>query len=178
MNRNRIIVANICLILMLVGIYLYMDGNYLSEQACYDEAIRYHYLQDYEQVMKLEKDNISMYFLEDTKSNKVSIVEVEKKGLFYRFDTMDRKESLAYGEDVLFSFIVAESRLNKSIYMEVIVRLDDAIEKVIVNLPSGDVVAVDEWYGNYAWYAVDKGWHGAKSHTGYDKDGHILQTLR
>ena len=163
MKRNKKMIRNAVIILLVCFFYFYMNGYYLTKEACIMDTIRGLYRKEYEVVTSLKNKSYEFTIMADQENQTFSMISTKKAGFLYhlagtiitgmKFDE-DRPVSMTGTVDSDFGTVAIIHRNDKEIE-EVELLTDIVGERIDPNTHQYPSVIRSDWDNDFMILCYD-----------------------
>lgn len=170
MKRERKLVRNVFIISIILFIFYYFGGYYLSNKACVEDIIRGLYVEEKDIIMELRHNNEFQTLVADLEKGTYSIIGTRKIGFLYRTSDCSTHQTIKR-DSAVHVYYGYSSNIGLYYY---VYRNNKAVDKVEVELYNGIKFTLDEWHQDFAGIIVDTdGWSGV--YRAYDVNGNLIE---
>lgn len=173
MNRVKILIRNIVIILLLILVSCYINGVYISKENCILDSLRALYGTEREFVTEIDLTKASFTLMFDSDKKTVSMIGVEKHGPFYTAGNCSVGDKI--DEDAPFDVFGYYSLNSGPIYY--VYRNDKNIDRVEVELENGTSFVLDEWIKDFAVMHIEALQWSNGLYRAYDQEGNFMYEI-
>lgn len=171
MNRNRLLLRNCILILILLSIYILLSGKYITKEQCLKDTINTLYIKEKELIAEVEMKNETVFIMFDSDNYTASMICIEKQGILY--STGGSITSIPIRRDIPLAYIGFHASNSDAVY--VVYRNDEHIKYLNVLLHENTTLCeVNEWTENFGYFYDDCNGAGTGIYKAYDKDSNLI----
>lgn len=169
MKRGKKLIRNLCLIVILLFVYCYFGGYFISKEACIEDSLRGLQRNERETVTEFTLDNINYAVVVDREEKEYSVVGTRRIGFLYHTSG-----------GVTGHVIKEEDCIDLSGYGDpdgaflIIYRNDNEVQRVEAKLVNGREIVFEEWEDDFSIATInDKEWYRG-TYKVYDADGELI----
>ena len=170
MKRSKKLVRNLSIIAIILSVFFYFDGYYLSKQRCVMETLRGIYSTETgKEVMELRYGNYIATVMAEENGESFSVIGTNQKGFMYR--TGDCSTGIKIDKEKSMTI----SGMGSEKYMVIFIhRNDKSIDKVEVITENGETYTIAEWHEDYAGYIRENHNWECATYKAYNAEGELV----
>ena len=170
MKRGRKIIRNLSIIAILLFLFCYFGGYFISKEKCIADSLRGLYRSEREIATEISYGNRSYTVVTDTKQKVYSIIGTKRIGFLYHVANSYTGHEIKEDECVNISGMYS-SEMGSLI---VVYRNDPRINRVNAYLENGSLVIFDNWENDFSAVILDgEEWYGG-TYKAFDTSNQLI----
>ena len=151
MKRERKLFRNIIIITLILYVFYYFGGYYISKSQCIEETMRGLYVKEDNIVMEIQNGNAIRTLVVDDNVSSLSVIGTKKVGPFYH--TASCSTGMKMKDDENFSIYSSYDSANG--LTSFVYRNNKDIAYIELTLDNGTTTVLDDWHEDFAGAIVD-----------------------
>lgn len=173
MSRKKKLMFNVTIISILLYVFYYFGGLYVSKEQCIVETMRGLYVKGNEIFIEVRSGNEIKTLVGDTTEGVVSMIGTKQFGFLYR--TSDCFTNQTLKKDQAFNIIAGyNSDAGQTIF---VFRNNKDIAYIELKLNNGTNVVFDEWSSDFAGTILDTNDWVSGVYKAYSSNGELLEVM-
>ncbi len=170
MKRIRKLAMQSIIIAILLCIFYYFGGYYISKEECIRETLRGLYATETNIVMEVGKRYFTITLVTDKENQSYSLIGTQRIGFLYRTGSSSTGHKINSNNKLDITGFYDKS-MGSVLY---IYRNDPAIQKIEVIMVDGTTFILDEWHENFTGYHINSDQWRLNTYKAYDASNQLI----
>ena len=173
MNRNKKLIRNCCLIIVILYGMYFFGGYFLSKEECIHDTLRALHANQTKTIMEFKNKNHFETLMTDEEIETYSLIGTKKVGFFYQTASSSSNGEISKNQiiDIIGSWS-REMGLTIIVYRNL-----PEIAKIEVELEDGSEFVLSEWKDNFSGQLFDKdNWLNGKYKV-YNSNNELIEVI-
>lgn len=170
MKRGKKLIRNVSIIAILLFLFCYFGGYFISKEACIVDSLRGLHRNERDIAMELTMGNRSYTVVTDMEEKVYSIIGTKRIGFLYHTANSYTGHEIKEEECIDISGMYS-SEIGSLIFVH---RNDERIARVEMDLEDGSVISLDEWENDFTGIILEeKEWYRG-TYKAYDASNQLI----